>query len=87
MDEQMQELCRRVTWHKSYTSNPSGNCVEIAQLSLMQGALVRAKPGAAILVRDSRDPDGPVLAFTQPEWDAFGDGLRARQPELVGAWS
>jgi hypothetical protein len=29
-----------------------------------------------IWVRDSKDPDGPVLKFTGPEWDAFLAGAR-----------
>lgn len=27
-------------------------------------------------VRNSRDPDGPVLEFTAPEWDAFVEGVK-----------
>jgi hypothetical protein len=29
-----------------------------------------------VLVRDSKDPDGPWLAYTNPEWDAFVNGVR-----------
>ncbi|OLB79200.1 MAG: hypothetical protein AUI14_11025 [Actinobacteria bacterium 13_2_20CM_2_71_6] len=25
-------------------------------------------------VRDSKDPDGPILSFTRDEWDAFVHG-------------
>lgn len=32
--------------------------------------------GDVIEVRDSKDPDGPVLRFTQAEWDAWLDGAR-----------
>lgn len=28
-----------------------------------------------VLVRDSKDPEGPVLTFTQWEWDAFVAGI------------
>jgi Domain of unknown function (DUF397) len=37
----------------------NGNCVEVASL-----------PGGTIGVRHSREPEGPVLKFTQAEWQA-----------------
>jgi hypothetical protein len=56
---------RPATWRKSRHSNPSGNCVEAARL-----------PAGDIAVRNSRDPDGPALIFTQAEWQAFLLGAR-----------
>jgi hypothetical protein len=56
---------RRVAWRKSRYSNPSGNCVEAAQL-----------PAGAVALRNSRYPDGPALVFTRAEWDAFLLGAR-----------
>ena len=38
-------------WQKSRRSNPSGNCVEVAELA----------DGTGVAVRNSRDPNGPVL--------------------------
>jgi Domain of unknown function (DUF397) len=32
--------------------------------------------GGRVPVRNSRDPDGPVLVFTAPEWDAFVAGVK-----------
>lgn len=32
-----------------------------------------------VLVRDSKDPDGPILRFTTAEWKAFLDGASAGQ--------
>lgn len=32
-----------------------------------------------VLVRDSKDPDGPVLSFTPDEWAAFLTGCRRRE--------
>ncbi len=66
-------------WIKSSVSFSNGNCVEVASL-----------PGGAIGVRNSRDPEGPVLKFTpgvwMPSWAARGSGtstgsagLRAHQ--------
>jgi hypothetical protein len=35
-------------------------------------------PSGEVAMRNSRDPGGPALVFTRPEWDAFlggaGDG-------------
>jgi hypothetical protein len=42
-----------------------GNCVEVADL-----------PGEFVGVRDSMNPAGAVLGFTQGEWDAFVVGVR-----------
>jgi hypothetical protein len=53
-------------WQKSRFSNPSGNCVEMAEL-----------PGAgSIAVRNSRDPDGPALVYTLDEIVAFIRGAK-----------
>lgn len=54
-------------WRKSSYS-ATGNCVEVADL-----------PGGAKAVRDSKDPDGPVLRFTRAEWEAFTAGVRDGQ--------
>jgi len=56
---------RKAAWRKSRYSNPSGNCVEAAQL-----------PAGAVAVRNSRYPDGPALIFTRAEWEAFLLGAR-----------
>lgn len=51
-------------WVKSSFSG-SGNCVEVRAC------------GAGVQVRDSKDPDGPVLTFTRAEWAAFLAGVVA----------
>jgi hypothetical protein len=38
--------------------------------------------GDAIAVRDSQTPDGPVLLFTQAEWDAFVGGAKDGEFDL-----
>ncbi|NYT92562.1 DUF397 domain-containing protein [Salinispora sp. H7-4] len=53
-------------WQKSRRSNPSGNCVELAELP----------DGAGIAVRNSRHPDGPALIYTVDEIAAFVLGVR-----------
>ena len=52
-------------WRKSQASNPSGCCVEVAEL-----------PGGAIAVRSSRDPSGPALVYTRAEIGAFLTGAK-----------
>jgi hypothetical protein len=54
-----------VTWQKSSFSNPNGNCVEMARL-----------PGGGVAVRNSRDPHGPALVYTQAEVIAFIAGSK-----------
>jgi hypothetical protein len=60
------------SWAKSSASSFNGNCVE-----------ARARPGA-VQVRDSRDPDGPVLAFTPAGWKAFLGGAKGGEFDLPG---
>jgi hypothetical protein len=52
-------------WRKSRASNPSGNCVEVAEL-----------PGGAIAMRNSRHPSGPALLCTRAELAAFLAGVK-----------
>jgi len=52
-------------WIKSSLSFSNGNCVEVASL-----------PDGQIGVRDSKNPEGPVLRFTSGEWQAFLGGAR-----------
>jgi hypothetical protein len=36
------------------------------------GACVRVAPsGKAVFIGDSKNPAGPILKYTRPEWDAF----------------
>jgi hypothetical protein len=69
-----------VTWRKaSYSGGNGGECVEVgvwrkASYSGANGGEcveVAATSAALIAVRDSKDPDGPRLAFTPAGWQAF----------------
>ena len=55
----------QATWRKSRHSNPSGNCVEIAEL-----------PGDTVAIRNSRYPVGPALICPRAEFAAFLAGAR-----------
>ncbi|MFI6457204.1 DUF397 domain-containing protein [Streptosporangium amethystogenes] len=64
-------------WQKSSLSGNGQNCVEVALADSLQ-AEAEPRPDAErlVLVRDSKDPEGPVLAFTPGEWDAFITGIK-----------
>jgi Domain of unknown function (DUF397) len=56
----------RADWRKSsYSGSNGGACVEVA----------RNLP-EIVAVRDSKDPDGPALVFTQADWAAFTAALK-----------
>jgi hypothetical protein len=74
---------RHPAWRKSSYSSSQANCVEVAALgwrtsshSTSQANCVQmALGGPAIGVRDSKDPDGPVLAVPSHPWSTFLRGL------------
>ena len=60
-----------IRWRKSTWSAGAGECVEVACLD-----------GGGVGVRDSKDPEGPTLAFTRAEWAAFLRGVHGDEFEL-----
>lgn len=54
----------RNVWRKSSRSGSNGQCTEVMDT------------GDEILVRDSKNPNGPHLTFTRAEWTAFIGGAR-----------
>jgi Domain of unknown function (DUF397) len=61
-----------VRWKKSSASYANGDCVEIASL-----------PDGRVGIRDSKDPDGPVLQFSASEWRAFLSGAASHEFDLI----
>jgi hypothetical protein len=63
-----------VRWRKATRSNPTGACVELAEL-----------PGGTVALRNSRHPAGPTLVFTRAAIAALlaaakSDGLTIIEP-------
>jgi hypothetical protein len=55
-----------VTWRKSsYSGNNGGNCIEVGSAAPL------------VAVRDSKDPEGSVLAFAAGTWAAFAERVKA----------
>jgi Domain of unknown function (DUF397) len=76
-----------VIWRKSSRSgNGDQNCVEIGtwrkgRRNGNYGKISSAERGVA--VRDSKNPEGPKLAFTLPSWGVFADQAKQGSFDLV----
>lgn len=51
-------------WQKSSYTGSAGNCVEVDATD------------DPVYVRDSKDPNGPVVCFTRVAWTAFIDAIK-----------
>lgn len=58
-----------IAWRKA-TASGTGNCVEVARMS------------DSVLLRDSKKPEGAILAFSIGEWNAFIAGIRNGELDL-----
>jgi len=54
-----------MTWRRSSYSD-AGTCMNCVEVGIQDNAVV---------IRDSKDPDGPTLTFTRDEWVAFTLGV------------
>lgn len=60
---------QQLNWVKPDRCDNSGpNCVEVAR-----------DDKGTVHLRDSKNPDGAMLAFTPGEWSAFEESVRAGQ--------
>lgn len=59
--------CVEVAFTKSTYSADTANCVEVGQCHCT---------GTEVLVRDSKDPKGPVLSFNRDAWAMFLAGVK-----------
>lgn len=57
-------------WKKSSHVSKNGGSVEVKITA------------DAIMLRDSKNPEGPVLIYTQGEWDAFIGGAKDGEFDL-----
>lgn len=63
-------------WQKASQSSGGSNCVEVTVTYDTSGAGHKTGSEKLYLMRDSKNPDGPVLAFTPAEWEAFVLGVK-----------
>ncbi len=65
-----------IVWHTSSYSLAHGDCVQVgwrtSSYSGAHGDCVEVAPTLErVLVRDSKNPDGPALAVSSPAWQTF----------------
>lgn len=61
-------------WHKPWSGQNGGACVEAKKL-----------PDGRVALRQSTDPDGPVLLYTPEEITAFIEGAKAGDADFLTA--
>jgi hypothetical protein len=61
----------KLVWRKASKSGSNGQCAEVAVTA-----------DGEVRVRDSKNPDGPLLAFTPGEWNAFVAGAKDGEFDL-----
>lgn len=66
------DTCLEVAWTKS-THSSTGNCLEWATTShcTAGNCIEVSNQTHQVLVRDSKNPNGPHLSFTPTQWNTF----------------
>ncbi|GGK64374.1 hypothetical protein Sme01_25660 [Sphaerisporangium melleum] len=74
------------SWRKSSFSEGANGCVELAIAEAVEGTPLwhREEDGKLCLVRDSKNPQGPVLAFRPSAWGAFIGGIKGGWADHLG---
>jgi hypothetical protein len=69
-------------WRKASFSGNSDEFIEVS--TTVDTSIAAHKSGVDVLylMRDSKDPEGPKLAFTTSEWDAFIKGVKYGEFDL-----
>lgn len=69
-----------IVWFKSSHSSGANECVEIAWSKSRHcnngTCLEWAMPADAVLVRDSKEKEGPILSFSRGAWSGFVAAVR-----------
>jgi hypothetical protein len=63
-------------WHRSSHCRGSADCVEVTVTTDTSRWPHKADCDKLYLMRDTKNPDSPVLAFTPAEWEAFVLGVK-----------
>jgi len=71
MAARRQDLSQAIWRKSSYSSSTGQNCVEVAT----------NLPGV-VVVRDSKDPNGPELLVSYADWRTLAGRLKAPQPPV-----
>ena len=61
-----------LVWKKASASTSYGQCVELASAA------------GGVAMRDSKDPEGPILVYARAEFRAFLDGARNGDFDGIG---
>lgn len=75
-----------IQWRKSSLSGNGGaDCVEVGVLDVPGDAVAhKTDQERLVVLRDSKDPDGPKLFFTISEWSAFRYGVQGGEFDDLG---
>lgn len=68
-------------WQKSSFSTSNAQCVEVQRQPTAETQYKGDEP-ITVYVRDSKNPNGGVLGFTDAEWDAFVKGAKDGEFDL-----
>ena len=66
-------------WQKSSLSFSNGNCLEARwdkSTHSNSGGCLETRQGIMVQIRDSKNPDGPMLSFAPVVFTSFLEGLK-----------